>query len=477
MTLGAETPEEGNASMYDKQKMVATAFASAVLLAPGAGHAQENEQSPLLERIEQMERDLQGLKEQLRAANEKAESASADAEAAKERAAAASKAAETVRTASRIPTKLPDTIWHLAGYAEAGLVVSDAKGRPDTFSSGKFNPAFHFQYKDLVVFESEAEISVDSEGETEFELEYSQFDVLLHDNVTLVLGKYLSPVGQFQERLHPGWINKMPDNPAGFAHDGVQPATDVGAQLRGGVSLGDTLLTYVVAVGNGPRINAEGGVELEGFGGDDNDNKSISGRIGFLPVPWLEVGASFLTSKISGEEGTVVESDPLEPTNADFTLWGADAAYTRGAWDIRFEYLNAERDSIFTAVPHEEGVGLESIGPLSAGGGELIAGETEVAFLPDLHMEAWYAQVAYRLSGLTEAAVWKNFEPVVRYGEFKIRGLDELREEVAEDRFDIGLNYWFAPSIVLHGSVQWRDFADELRKSETRYQLKLAYGF
>lgn len=458
---------------------------TALLLAPGLALAQATEaptygdgaNSPLLDRIEQMERDLQALKAQLRAASEKAESASADAEAAKERADAASKVAETVRTASRAPTKLPDTIWHLAGYAEAGLVVSDAKGQPDTFSSGKFNPAFHFQYKDLVIFESEAEISVDSEGETEFELEYSQFDVFLHDNITLVLGKYLSPVGQFQERLHPGWINKMPDNPAGFAHDGVQPATDVGAQLRGGVSLGDTLLTYVVAAGNGPRINAEGGVELEGFGGDDNDNKSISGRIGFLPVPWLEVGGSFLTSKVSGEEGNVVELDPLEPTNADFTLWGVDAAFTRGAWDIRFEYLNAERDSIFTAIPHGEGVGFESIGALSAGGGEQTEGETEVAFLSDLDMEAWYAQVAYRLSGLTDVAVWKNFEPVVRYGEFRIRGLDELREEAAEDRFDIGLNYWLAPSIVLHGSVQWRDFADELRKSETRYQLELAYGF
>lgn len=65
----------------------------------------------------------------------------------------------------------------------------------------------------------------------------------------------------------------------------------------------------------------------------------------------------------------------------------------------------------------------------------------------------------------------------MRYGEFHIKGLDELREEMAEDRFDVGLNYWLAPSIVLHGSVQWRDFADEHRKTETRYQLEFAYGF
>lgn len=475
--------------MYRNQKTAVMAISAALLLTPSLALAQATEAassgdgaaSPPLERIKRMERDLQDLKAQLRAANEKAEAASAEAEAARERADAASKAAETVRTASRVPAieKIPDTIWRLAGYAEAGLVVSDAAGQPDTFSSGKFNPAFQFQYKDLVLFESEAEISVDSDGETELELEYSQFDVLLHDYATLVVGKYLSPVGQFQERLHPGWINKMPDAPAGFGHDGVQPASDVGVQLRGGVPVGDTVLTYVLAVGNGPRVSGEGGVELEGFGSDDNDNKSISGRIGFLPVPWLEVGASFLTSKVSGEEGTVEELDPLEPTNADFNLWGVDAAYTRGSWDVRFEYLNAKRDRIFTALPHEEesALGLERIGTLSAGGGEEALGETEVAFLPDLDLEAWYAQAAYRLSGLTDRPVWKNFEPVVRYGEFHIKGLDELREEAAEDRFDVGLNYWLAPSIVLHGSVQWRDFKDELRETETRYQLKFAYGF
>lgn len=462
---------------------VAAALSAALLLTPVAGLAQEGAPPPLLERIERMERELQELKAQLRAANEKAEAASAEAEVARAEADTASRTAESVRTASRAPAieKLPDTIWHIAGYAEAGLVASNAEGQPDTFSSGKFNPGFHFQYKDLVIFESEAEITVDSEGETDLELEFSQFDLLLHDNVTLVLGKYLSPVGQFQERLHPGWINKLPDAPAGFGHDGVQPATDVGAQLRGGVPIGGTVLTYVLAAGNGPRGNSEGGVELEGFGGDDNDNKSISGRIGFLPVPWLEFGASFLTSRVSGEEGTVEELDPLEPTNADFTLWGVDAAYTRASWDVRFEYLNAKRDSIFTALPHEEEAGLGGITTLSGGGGggggEEALGETEVAFLPDLDLEAWYAQVAYRLSGLTDRSVWKNFEPVVRYGEFHIKGLDDLREEMAEDRFDLGLNYWLAPSVVLHGSVQWRDFRDEHRETETRYQLELAYGF
>jgi hypothetical protein len=78
---------------------------------------------------------------------------------------------------------------------------------------------------------------------------------------------------------------------------------------------------------------------------------------------------------------------------------------------------------------------------------------------------------------MTDRPILKNFEPVLRYGQFNIKGLDELRDMMAEDRFDVGLNYWLAPSMVLHSSLQWRDFDAPDRKSETRFQLEFGYGF
>lgn len=437
--------------------LASTAIVGSLLLLPAMAFAQETEppdslNEALLKRLEQMELELKNLKSQLQQANETAETAVNKADEAVQTAdAAENKAKAAANSKNSYNGPIPDTKWHLSGYADTSLVVTDSDEMVDTFSSGKFNPAFHFQYKDLVIFESEAEISVDSEGETEFELEYSQFDILLHDNATLVVGKYLSPVGQFQERLHPSWINKSVNAPAGFGHDGIQPATDVGAQIRGGVPIGKSTLTYVVAVGNGPRMGHEGGIELEGFGGDDNGNKAVSGRLGFLPLPYFEAGASFLTAKVDGLEGIGM----FEPTRADFSLWGADAAYTRGPWDVRFEYLNGERDSIFSA--HEEGGEIES--------------------LPQLNMEAWYAQIAYRLSGLTDSPVLQNFEPVFRYGEFNIDGNEELEEENAEKRFNIGLNYWLAPSIVARGGIEWRNFQVPDKETETRFHLQFAYGF
>jgi len=379
----------------------------------------------------------------------------------------------------RIPG-LADTSWHLAGYADATFIVSDFDGETTAdFSAARFNPAFHFQYKDLILIEAEAEISVDGDGETEFELEYAQADIFLHDSATLVLGQFLSPVGQFQERLHPTWINRLADPPPGFGHDGVQPASDTGAMLRGGFLIGDEMIaTYSVAIGNGPRLSHEGGVEFEAKGADDNSNKAVSGRIGFLPLPYLEFGGSFLIGDVSGssdaEEGDdhgdeepddhdddaplLDDLSGLMPTDAKVTLWGADAAYTRGPWDIRGEYLNATRDPMNTAFEGSGGV----------------------AALPELELEAWYAQIAYSLSGLTDHKVIARFEPVVRYGEFRITGLEELAEEAAEERLDIGLNYWIAPSIVARGVAQFRDFTarhDDEPDSETRFLLQLAYGF
>ncbi len=413
----------------------------------------ESATDALQRRVEQMESDLQFLMEELKQTKELAATATQNATEAKAQARAAEISSSSGSSAS-------GTSWHLAGYADASFVISDSDAQRDTFNSGKFNPAFHFMYQDLMLFSSELQIVIDSAGSTEIELEYSRFDLFLNDYVTLVAGKYLSPVGLFQERLHPSWINRLPDSPAGFGHDGLQPDADVGVQVRGGIPIKDTRFTYVLAAGNGPRINATGALNLEGFGGDDNDNKSISGRFGFLPVPYVEIGASFLTSTLKGADGTVPGALALASTSGDFDLWGLDASYTRGPWNARIEYLNGTRGRISTAIPSVA-----------------TPGQTEVAALPTLDLEAWYTQVAYRLSGVTDNQILGNFEPVLRYGQYTVSGLDSLQDEAAEKRFDVGLNYWVAPSVVLHNSIQWRDFDEAGKDTEQRIQFQFAYGF
>ena len=357
----------------------------------------------------------------------------------------------------------------IAGFAEVGSSFSDSESTSGkTFISGSFNPGLYFQFQDLLLFESELEMTVDEDGNSDVLVEFAQLDLLLHNNVTLVAGKFLSPVGQYSERLHPAWINRMADAPAGFGHDGLQPGADVGAQLRGGVPVGKSRFSYAIAVGNGPQLSVHGSPMQEGFLDDDNDNKAVSGRIGFLPVPHLEFGASFLTAKVrpmpeeeeepEEEMTSAAEAEAMAAgPNTRFKIWGLDAAYTRGPWDVRAEVLRGTRAGyeIAPAMDDEEPV-----------------------VVPKLKLTAWYAQLAYRLSGITQHRILQNFEPVVRYGEYQVDGLEELAEEAEEKRWDLGLNYWFTPSLVVHSALQHRKFtAREEDRNDTRFLLQLGYGF
>lgn len=458
-----------------KAALSAGAFAIALVAAPAK--AQETGDD-IRDRIERLEQELSALKTQVASGREVGEEPQGAASVGA--VAAPARPEPSSRRPTWIDGPLSGSRALIAGYAHVGAAFSD-KDSPggSTFVAGTLNPALYFQYGDWLLFEGEAEIEIGDSGETEFTLEYSQLDLLLHDNVTLVVGKYLSPVGQFQERLHPSWINRLADAPAGFGHEGVQPGAEVGVQLRGGLPFGRSRLTYAMALGNGPRLDPAGAVMTEGFGRDDNGNKAFSGRIGFLPLPFVEVGFSFLTTKVEGaiagaegghgEEtamlsvGPASASEEAEPEGAvlpavRYSLWGVDAAFTRGPWDVRFEYLRGVRRAI--PVVDDEGMPMDPI--------------------PRLRMEAWYGQVAYRLSGITQHRILQNFEPAIRYGEYKIRGLEELAEEAAEKRFDVGLNYWFAPSIVLHGAIQRRRFTarDEGEtNADTRFLTQLSYGF
>ena len=99
-----------------------------------------------------------------------------------------------------------------------------------------------------------------------------------------------------------------------------------------------------------------------------------------------------------------------------------------------------------------------------------------VEALEQMAMKAWYVQLAYRLSEITSSTFLQRLEPVVRYGKFNISGNHHLEEENAQTRINIGLNYWFAPSIVTRIGFEQRKFLVEGTK-EKLIMLQAAYGF
>ena len=286
------------------------------------------------------------------------------------------------------------SVAHLSGYASADYVsVEDG---PSAFIAN-FNPMFHFLYDNKILWEAELEVEVEENGDTSIGLEYTTVDWFLNDKLTLIAGKFLSPIGNFRQNIHPSWINKLPSAPPGFGHDGAAPISEMGVQLRGVAPMGSSKLTYAFYMGNGPKIEGEDGeihaIEAEGFASDPDDEKVFGGRVAFLPIPSLEIGVSGATGDVSvvEDDGMDIEGDPKR----GYDVIGLDASYRWRNLDLRGEYVSQEIDENPLSIAPEGG-----------------------------KWETWYAQAAYQFAD-------GKWEGVVRYTDFDSPHADDTQEQLA----------------------------------------------
>lgn len=342
-----------------------------------------------------------------------------------------------------------DTGFHLSGFASTGY--TDSEDENSTFSAG-ISPVFLWQLNDRLLFEAEFEFgleSVDGEGETEVELEYANGSYLLNDYITVGAGKFLTPFGLFGERLHPTWINKLPNMPFPYMHHGgIAPMTSLGAFVRGGIPLGEAKGNYSLYISNGPSLETEGHhpgtLSFENFD-DANDNKALGGRIGFLPISSLELGYSFQFADV---DASTFDQD------VDSFIQGFDVSYVReydairGVIDIRFEWVFSDVDD---AVFFDEDDGE--------------------FFTFDNTRNGGYAQFAYRPTQVDIDFV-KNLEIVGRYDWLDVgSGVPDDDKE----RWAIGLNYWLTNSSVIKLSYQQTDVDNQ---DETgAFLAQFAIGF
>ena len=304
--------------------VVASSFSTAALAEPSV--------EELAERLERMQQEMDQLKQQLKNSATKEE---------------VQVIKKDVATAGE--WLQPDTLIHMAGYADVGY--TDSESEDSSFNVGTFAPIFHFQYRDLVMLESELEFEVGDDGETETNLEYLTIDWFINDYMVLVGGKFLSPIGQFRQNLHPSWINKLPSAPPGFGHDGAAPVSDVGFQLRGGFPIGAIRTNYAVYISNGPELIAEfedgefelDGVEAEGFGSDGDGEKVVGGRLGIIPFSGFELGLSAASGKATVTSIEDGDSSALSDEGArDYDVIGADFSWHYKAFNLRGEYVETE---------------------------------------------------------------------------------------------------------------------------------------
>ena len=331
----------------------------------------------------------------------------------------------------------------ITGYADALYDKQD--GKNGSFLLGSFNPIVLFRASDKVLFEGELEFSLASSGETDTELEYAQVDYAANDYLTVIAGKFLLPLGQFPEKLHPAWINKMPTLPflytgAGMLmhDDGILPFGDVGVQGRGAMHLGQSpaVLTYSAYLVNGPTQDPDTGKLSFMNGGDFNGTPSGGGRLAVF-YPWsayhdIEVG-------VSGQTGTWDQDNKL--------WWSAavlDASLHLGPYtELRGEYVHTWQDTVAEGTLKPRGA---------------------------------YAQIAYKLAGLQlELPLLNDIEAVFRYDYLNTDGSDRTPGGRAHG-YALGLNYYLTNTLLVKGAYEFINGTDKANDRD-RLTFEIAYGF
>ncbi len=418
-----------------KRTLIAASLAALMPITSQAA----SELDALRNQVAEMQKQLQALQAQL------AEQQKTAAEVQKLRSEVADVAesqSEWTNTASSV---------HLAGFGSIGYTDNeDANG---SFNRVSVSPIFHYQYKDLMMLEAELELANTADGETTLDMEYASLDLFLNDYMTLVAGKFLSPIGQFRQNYHPSWINKLPMAPPGFGHGGAAPVSETGLELRGGFPLGDMRANYAIYVSNGPVLHAadEDGVGVgddpeieevaaEGMTSDPDGNKVWGGRLGLIPMPGLEIGLSAATGKVAvvqledtvAETVTGVTGDPAR----DYDVLGFDFKWGWKNLDLRGEYVQTKVAAAAGSVAGEGG-----------------------------KWTTWYTQAAYKFPG-------SNIEGVLRYGD-----LDSPHVNEDKTQWAFGVNYLFAPNVIAKVAYEMNSGQAGQPADKDSLMLQLAYGF
>ncbi len=349
---------------------------------------------------------------------------------------------------------LGDTKLLITGSAAAGYF--DPEGQSSTFAA-EFNPMLLWQLNERLFFEGELELALEGpdvggEGsETEAELDLAYLTYLFNDYALGGAGKFSVPFTVYHNHLDPSWLNKLPTDPLVYGDGGIAPDTGIGAFVTGAVPCHRALFNYAVFLTNGPALITEdpesaGSLNFDNFN-DLNNNKALGFRLGYLPIPQLEVGYSFEFSRPNPPGFETVRSQ----------LHGVDLNYVahldaikgqltgRGAW----VWSNLDE------ATYDPTGGL-GFGPLRF----------------DNDRNGGYAEVAYRPTEAPERFL-RNFEFVLRYDRLDIPSGAPGGGTI--DQWTPGIDYWLTPRTVLKAAYTFDDSNED--NYTNAFPIMQKYGF
>jgi hypothetical protein len=357
------------------------------------------------------------------------------------------------------------------GYSKIigdATTAANGAGRPSTpggFYFGEFTPDFLLKLNDWIFLE--AEIGVGSDGSVSVG-SFAQADFFVSDWLTIIAGRFVAPIGWFNERLNNPWINKLPGDAPGSGpllwQQVLPPFALLGVQATGSFYLGCSplKLEYAAYISNGlnltpamagaPTINELANLEnMEDTFTIISNEKAVGGRLGlWWPAMGLEGGISAM---YSGDYVAGGFEDAIG-------LWALDFNYHKGNWDVRAEYgITYQQTGTFAGTPGLTG---------------------------NIRRQGFYGQVAYRPRHLANKYL-QNTEVVYRYGYVDFHGIDATALDLTtfatpvdvplrRQQNEFGVNYYFYPRMVLKCAYQVND-EPGFHLHDNQFIAELAWGW
>jgi hypothetical protein len=343
--------------------------------------------------------------------------------------------------------------------------AANGAGRPATpggFYFGEFTPDFLLKLNDWIFLE--AEIGIGSDGSVSAG-SFAQADFFVNDCLTIIAGRFVAPIGFYNERLNNPWINKLPgDAPGSVPPVWMQvlpPMALLGVQASGSFYLccSPLKLEYNAYISNGmnftpatssaPLPSASELANLENMQdtfGHISQDVAVGGRLGLW---WPEVG-------LAGGISAMTNGDYVAGGFEDsISLWAVDINYHKGNWDFRFEYGKTYQ--------HAQSFQADNI-----------------------QRQGFYAQLAYRPKDLPNGPLQRT-ELVYRYSYVDFKGIDPTALDlttfstpvdvpVRRQQNEFGINYYFYPRMVLKCAYQIND-EPGFHLHDNQFLTELAWGW
>ena len=423
--------------------LIAAAVAATLMAAPLLAHAGEAE---LLARIEKMAADLEQLKAELKANQQK----TATLEQRQQNAAPVAVAAPVAPAAPAVAATV------LTGYGELNYnrPSKNASAAQTDVRRAVIGITHRFDDKTKMVSEFEWEHAIASAsdaGESAIEQLYVERE--FGNGLRAKAGLFLIPAGLLNTNHEPTAFYGVERN---FVETAIIPSTwrEVGVGLSGDLSNGlswDAGLTTGFDVAKWDAASEEGresplgSIHQEGQLAKSRD-LSVHGALNWRGVPGLLLGGSIFTGKAGHK------TEGFAAQDARITVWDLHARYTPGAWDLVALYARGQ------------------IGNVDALNATFVGQATPVP----RSFAGWYTQAAYRLLKSGDFTL----SPFVRYEQFNTAKsyaptAPGLGVALGEDEkvTTVGANLRVGEGVVLKADYQ--KFATD----KSRDRLNLGIGF